>query len=264
MSCMRRLANNQSIWIAMFLSLLAGCASSPKPSTPSASPQRPQSSQPAATLAELDTGHVEIGPATLPGPATAEALQDGRRRIVFVIDTSASMIPVLRTVKEEVSRAARQLPREALFNVIVDLEGKTSTAFPDLIAPSKETATVVDEFLGDVTATGDSSVELALAAAARLRPDVIWFLSDGDFSKPAATLAAVKAAARLGGPHLNVTTAFAKDAEHRATLAALAAAGNGVCVNEFGRPVRPGDPAWTDRYADDNLGSKSPTILVEP
>jgi hypothetical protein len=90
-----------------------------------------------------------------------------------------------------------------------------------------------------IKTTGTGDLDVGLAAALSLRPEVVWVVTDGDYPNPEATLqdvkrrnATVKArinAVALIEPGLDLASEF------RGNLLKLTSENNGVCVGPDGQ-----------------------------
>ncbi len=112
-------------------------------------------------------------------------------KFVYVIDRSGSMggegRQSLRTAKAELIRSFQQLDRVHQFQIVFYNERPVvfnPTGTPGRLAfATDENKQRAVRFLDTIVADGGTDHEIALRVAIRLRPDVIFFLTDGDDPK---------------------------------------------------------------------------------
>jgi hypothetical protein len=156
-------------------------------------------------------------------------------KFVYVIDRSGSMggqsTQALRTAKAELIRSFKRLDRVHQFQIIFYNERPVvfnPTGTPGRLAfatdANKERAV---RFLDTISANGGTAHEDALRAAIRLRPDVIFFLTDAD------------------DPRLSP-----------AQLAKIRHLAAGIIINsiEFGSRPKPAGTSFLDTLAAQNAG----------
>lgn len=105
------------------------------------------------------------------------------RHICYIVDRSGSMVDELDYVKEEVVRSVNRLHRVQQFHIIFFSGG------PPIEAPPKKFVHAIKnykkqafEFLSGIEAGGSTEPSKALSRAIRLGADLIYFLTDGEFS----------------------------------------------------------------------------------
>jgi hypothetical protein len=122
-----------------------------------------------------------------PGPGDGtifEPVQDARR-IVYVVDRSGSMTDSLEWyVKPELKRSIGELTGEHAFHVIFYSSG------PPVEMPTRRLVEATDrnrrlafEFIDAVVARDQTDPSEALRRAFEVRPEVIYFLTDGEFDR---------------------------------------------------------------------------------
>ena len=138
-----------------------------------------------------DTASTRYPTATLTPtqPTTATAAFDGDQdffvpgdRVVYIIDTSASMLPRFGAARRKLKGAIGSLHPEAMFNVIAASD-KVDAVFPtmakaDPASVEKATAEIENVML---PSGGDDAFAKAFGIAVAKKPDHIIFLTDGDF-----------------------------------------------------------------------------------
>jgi len=108
--------------------------------------------------------------------------EDARASVVFVCDASASALNKLATLKDQLQKAVAALGPSQSFNIIFLSDGKCVTFDrTQLVTASAESTRNVFRFLDDVTATGTGNPIPGLRLALQLQPQVIYFMTGGDF-----------------------------------------------------------------------------------
>jgi hypothetical protein len=135
-----------------------------------------QASTPAVAGGGGATPAAVAGKGLLAAPPTA-------RRVVYLLDCSVSMGPsgALAAGRREVADSLRRLPPDALFQVIAynqlaepfALRGRRTE-----LAPAPAAVGEAVRLLGEVRATGRTDHAAALRCALRLRPDVLFLVTD--------------------------------------------------------------------------------------
>ncbi len=107
----------------------------------------------------------------------------GIRRIVYVVDRSGSMLDTFGYVRRELERSINELRRGQKFHVIFFNSG------PPLENPPRRLVSAIQAqkmaffaFLGDIFPEGSTNPEPAMRRALALKPDLIYFLTDGEFA----------------------------------------------------------------------------------
>jgi len=106
----------------------------------------------------------------------------GAKRIVYVVDRSGSMIGTFGAVREELRRSVERLRRSMRFHVVFFNSGPPLENRPKtLVHASREEKAKLGEFLADVQPQGNTDPIPAMRRAFAVNPDVIYFLTDGEF-----------------------------------------------------------------------------------
>ena len=106
----------------------------------------------------------------------------GARRIVYVVDRSGSMLDTFEYVAEELKRSISALRRSQKFHVIFYNSGKPLEAPPGrLVSAIQAQKDRFFAFLADVMPAGGTDPIPAMGRALSNEPDLIYFLSDGQF-----------------------------------------------------------------------------------
>ncbi len=124
------------------------------------------------------------------------------RKFVYVIDRSSSMTDVLRVAKSELMASLRRLDSSQEFQVVFfnHLPSELKHRFATFHGTEADRQLVEDQLAG-VQASGGTNRVLALQAALKYRPDVVYFLTDSDDPLTAAERADIKS--RLRGAQIN-------------------------------------------------------------
>jgi len=117
-------------------------------------------------------------------PLTPIGWEGDARKIVYVVDRSGSMTDSIDYVKMELKRSLRDLNPDKQFDIIFYSSG------PALEMPARRLVTAVQvnkdqafEFIDGIVAQGETDPAEALQRAFAVKPDVIFFLTDGEFDK---------------------------------------------------------------------------------
>lgn len=106
----------------------------------------------------------------------------GARRIVYVVDRSASMLDTFDYVRNELKRSISQLRRSQKFHVIFFNSGSLLQNPPrKLVSAIEARKTSFFKFLDNIFPDGGTNPEPAMRRALALEPDLIYFLTDGEF-----------------------------------------------------------------------------------
>lgn len=107
----------------------------------------------------------------------------GAKRIVYVVDRSGSMLGTFTYVRRELERSIGGLRRSQKFHVIFFSAGTPLENPPGkLVSAIRARKEHLFEFLKDVHPEGSTNPEPAMRRALALEPDLIYFLTDGEFS----------------------------------------------------------------------------------
>ena len=106
----------------------------------------------------------------------------GAHKIVYVVDRSGSMMTTFQAVRNELQNSVDGLRRNQKFHVIFFNAGPPLENRPKTLVP----ATAVQkrrlfEFLETIHAEGSTDPIPAMERAFAVKPDLIYFLTDGDF-----------------------------------------------------------------------------------
>lgn len=106
----------------------------------------------------------------------------GVRRIVYVVDRSGSMTDTFEFVRREMKRSIGALRRSQRFHTIFFSSGDLLENPPrDLVAAIPANKTQAFAFIDGVMAGGGTDPEPAMRRAFAVNPDIIYFLTDGEF-----------------------------------------------------------------------------------
>ncbi len=104
------------------------------------------------------------------------------RKIVYVVDRSGSMLATFDAVRAELIRSIGALRRGQRFHVIFFAGGDPIENPAKALVPAIESQKqAAFEFLATIEAQGSTNPGPAMKRAMDLRPDLIFFLTDGDF-----------------------------------------------------------------------------------
>ncbi len=105
----------------------------------------------------------------------------GARRIVYVVDRSGSMFETMDGVKKELKRSIQSLRRSQRFHIVFYNDAQHPVENPPRKLVSATTARKADAlaFIDGVEAAGSTNPLGALERAFAVKPDLVYFLSDG-------------------------------------------------------------------------------------
>ena len=106
------------------------------------------------------------------------------RRIVYVCDATGTMLSKFAGLRQELANAVNALKPLQSFNVIFFYDnGKVGTINPDALVPaSADNKRKTFSFMENFTTGGTTDPIPALRAAFKQQPELIYFLSDGEFN----------------------------------------------------------------------------------
>lgn len=139
-----------------------------------------------ATEIAKDFGSQNTAPGAGLGPGETVVQIFGRKgkgqKFVFVFDRSGSMEgALLRKAKEELIRSFDALDNRHQFNIIFyNHEYGMWRSGRKLVFASPEEKRNAERYIGSITAAGGTGHYQPLMTAVNLRPDVIFFLTDGE------------------------------------------------------------------------------------
>lgn len=105
----------------------------------------------------------------------------GVRNIVYVVDRSGSMLDTFEYVRRELKRSVSTLRRTQKFHVIFFSGGMLENPPKGLVSAIQEQKNHLFKFLDSIQPQGSTHPEQAMRRALGLRPDLIYFLTDGEF-----------------------------------------------------------------------------------
>ncbi len=107
----------------------------------------------------------------------------GARRIVYVVDRSGSMTDTFGYVRDELKRSISKLRRSQKFHVIFFSSGMPVENPPRrLVSAIQAQKQQFFSFLDTIYSEGGTHPEPALVRAFEVDPDLVYFLTDGEFN----------------------------------------------------------------------------------
>src|SRR5688572_21839834 len=107
----------------------------------------------------------------------------GARRIVFVCDATGTMINRFALLRIELARAIRQLQPVQAYNVVFFRdEGAAAASTQGLLLANSENRRKAQQFLEDFSPSGQTNPLPALRLAFAQKPELVYFLTDGEFN----------------------------------------------------------------------------------
>lgn len=114
------------------------------------------------------------------------------REVVFVCDATGSMLNKLATLKDELNKAVVHLRPTQSFDILFFQEPSFDSFSKQLLPATPENKRKAGQYLEGIVATGPTDPVPALEMALRLRPRLIYFLTDAaDFPNPQAVTATI-------------------------------------------------------------------------
>jgi hypothetical protein len=148
----------------------------------------------AATLAGSGTGGGgqggPVAPFGVPGGGQGQGprapfmgMSGNANAVLYVCDGSGSMLNLIAQLRVELQRAITALRPTQAFGVIffADTDVRPQTPFQQLVMATPDNKTKALEFLRSVVTSGSTDPVPALELAFRMKPQLIYLLTDGDF-----------------------------------------------------------------------------------
>jgi len=189
-----------------------------------------------ATLGLLCAGQTRPAATT---PAASEpaadfyGVQAPATRIVYIVDHSGSMLDNFDFVRKEVDRSVGRLVPLQFFGVVMVSEKATSVMGNELVRALPENKKKFSEALAHIRAEGQNDDMLppfqqAFEVAFKLKPQMIYFLTDGRFGKGLPGVIA-----KLNADHkvvINTVAFVSEEPEYKAVLKRIAKENGGKYV----------------------------------
>ena len=210
-------------------------------------------------------------------PATAPAADGPKRsdRVVFLLDLSGTAASNGRSWESRaaIGRAVASLGGKQAYAILIACHG--GAVYPKnatMLGATPPNLELSADFLRDFTGGGADGLAVGFDRAAALQPDVVWVLTDGDFTEGVPIAEAAKRL-RATGARINSSLIGASDlatAKQLALIYGMAADNGGICVDDEGRrldflPAKSRDPspAGNEHPADLPDLAKGPNVLKE-
>jgi hypothetical protein len=148
------------------------------------------------------------GAVGLNGPVFRES--GDAQKIAFVCDASGSMVAKFSSLRRELSGAIHQLKPVQSFSLIFFQEQSCVYMDHNLTMATPDAKLRADKFLEIVTPRAETNPIPALELAFKQQPDLIYFLTDGDFPDNDAVLTRIHELNKNGHVKIN-TIAFVND-----------------------------------------------------
>ncbi len=187
-------------------------------------------------------------PANGQPPATPPATA-AKPNVVFLIDFTGSMSANEKRVKLEVGKAINELPDGQPFNLIATHADRFAVFATKMVPAGPASRKTAQAFLDKSKVLGGSGqLEKSLQAACAFRPDVFWFITDGDFDGPASTPDVTDQLLKIAAPSkvkINTSLVLAShdvtQGYGRVAIEKLAKSTGGTCFNDAGAPATESD-----------------------
>ena len=111
--------------------------------------------------------------------------KDSAKKVAYVCDASGSMLDMFDSLRVEIRKSVDGLRPTQSFNVVFFQENQyLSVDKASLLMGNPENKRKTLDFLGNVVPRGTTDPIPALDAVSKMEPELIWLLTDGDFSGP--------------------------------------------------------------------------------
>ena len=156
----------------------------------------------------------------------------GARRVIFVCDATGTMINRFALLRMELARAIAQLLPVQSYNVVFFRDRDAAAANKDgLLLASNDNRRKTRQFLEDFSPSGQTNPLPALKLAFAQKPELVYFLTDGEFNNLVSYEEVLSEMARLNpGRRVRVNTISfgSHDAEAEEVLKRIAQENGGV------------------------------------
>ena len=139
-------------------------------------------------------------------------------RIVYVCDSSGSMLSMFDSLRGELRKSIDPLTPEQSFNVIFFQEQRFQAVDDNALIPAtKDNKRRCLEFLDKMFVKGETNPIPGLDAAFKQNPEVIFLLTDGDFNGPGneAVVKYCQEKAQAGKVTINTIAFLSKDSKDK-------------------------------------------------
>jgi hypothetical protein len=164
------------------------------------------------------------------------AMNKSPRRIVFLIDTSGSMMGKRADFTTQVKAAISGMKDDQLFNLICISDNNAQPLWKGLFKPDPVRMKASINFLDEMQMRGSGNPDEGLKASIKLRPDVIWFLTDGDVTDK-SEIESIAKSAKIQNIKINTVIDLGSDPVCKTRLYDIAQITNGKCINLKGEEV---------------------------
>lgn len=104
-------------------------------------------------------------------------------RIVFVCPASGTMRSRLPSVKDQLKRAVMNLKPVQSFNIVFYYDGPKATSLDTRLVPAtKDNQRRALKWLDGISPAGQTEARTAIRLAFKQNPDLVYYLTDGEFS----------------------------------------------------------------------------------
>lgn len=165
-------------------------------------------------------------------------------RVVFLVENRGQLLPHEKSIKTEVFTGVTELAPGQLFSVVLAANTHVTALSKDSLVPANEqNRQAARKLLDDSEFGGKSGLFEGLAAVAKLKPDVVWLVSSGEYADNAAVIEHIRKLQSQSRLRINVVTNYALDARAMEMLTRLAGETGGSCDGKRVGPLAPLAPA---------------------
>ncbi|HSI36295.1 MAG TPA: VWA domain-containing protein [Tepidisphaeraceae bacterium] len=145
-----------------------------------------------AGIGDEGGGLAPFAPPSKGGGSPVFIVPGNARRVVYLCDSSGSMMTNFDSLRDQLRRAVDALRPIQEFDVVFFAEDSYKALDRQLVRALPETKRNAHDFLDRVTPSGTSDPLPGLRAAFALQPQLVYLLTDGDFPDNAKTLAEIR------------------------------------------------------------------------
>lgn len=125
-------------------------------------------------------------------PSPRKSLGHGAKSAVFIIDCSESMKAHSDLLKEQLQKTLEGLPAESSFAIMTFADGKCEMVDKKLLVATPANKQKAHEFLTKMKPKGKPDPIAALRAAFAAKPEAVYLLTAGNFSKNKEVIAEIR------------------------------------------------------------------------
>lgn len=192
------------------------------------------------SLAAAPANRPTTRPATTRPSTRLAAARPAPKRIVFVVDTTASMTQHFDAVKRNLGQRVSSLAPGQSFNIVTCNEDSARGASKTLMPATEANKRTAIDFINNSQPRGGGDPDVGLEAAFEQKPEEVWLYTDGDLNNWETFYRRAVALAKSRKIPINTSlAAMSSDDElgYIEPLIALARSTGGVCLDRDDHPI---------------------------